>query len=100
MSQTIDTLAFVKMLRESGMAQSHAEAIATAVQECVVKELVTSADLDRAVDGLRRDLSHDMARMNADLSHQIVDMRRDLTIKLGGLLMAGVAALAVLIKLG
>ena len=96
MSLTIDTLAFVKMLRTGGIDPAHAEAIATAVQECVVKELVTTADLDRAVEGLR----HDIAKMNGDLTHQIADMRRDLTIRLGGLLMAGVAALAVLIKLG
>jgi hypothetical protein len=80
MAQTIDTLGYVKRLREAGIADKQAEAHAEAIRDFVMPELATKADIVR-------------------LEHQIERQTLTLTVRLGGLIILGVGALAALVRL-
>lgn len=77
MAYAFDTLGYAKRLREAGVATDHAEAHAEAAREFVMAELVTKTDLQAAIN-------------NQTLR---------LTVRLGGLMAAGIAALALLQRL-
>ncbi|KMO39337.1 hypothetical protein [Methylobacterium aquaticum] len=77
MAYAFDTLEYSKTLREAGIAPEHAKAHAAAAREFIMHEIVTKEDL----------------RLSQEL--QTLQM----TVRLGGIVAAGFAALAVLIKL-
>ena len=77
MAYAFDTLGYAKRLREAGVANDHAEAHAEAAREFVMAELVTKTDLQAAID----------------------TQTLRLTVRLGGLMAAGIAALALLQRL-
>lgn len=81
MAHTMDTLAFTKHLRAAGIAEKQAEAHAEAVREFVMPELATKADI-------------------AELKHLIERQTLALTVRLGGLIILGVGALATLQRFG
>lgn len=79
-----DTHAFVKELRSAGFSEEQAEAQATALtkvldtfQEAHIPSLATKADL--------RDLE--------------LRLKHDLTLRLGGMLVAGITLVATLVKI-
>ena len=78
MVYAFDTLSYSKALEKAGVSREHAEAHANATREFIMTELVTKADLNQAVERITLTL----------------------TIRLGGLLVAGIGALAVLSRLG
>ncbi len=78
---TFDTLKFVRKLRESGFEEKQAEGIADAFKEASSEaDFATKRDIER-LEGLMREIEQRM------------------TIKLGGMLMAGIAIVATLVKL-
>ncbi|MEH7904016.1 hypothetical protein [Rhizobium leguminosarum] len=77
MSIAFDTLGYAKRLRDAGMNQKTAEAHAEAARDFIMAELVTKTDLAAALDTLTLRL----------------------TTRLGGIMVAGVGALAIIIKL-
>jgi hypothetical protein len=77
MSIAFDTLGYAKRLREAGVNQKTAEAHAEAARDFIMAELVTKTDLAAALDTLTLRL----------------------TTRLGGIMVAGVGALALIIKL-
>ncbi|MDH6273593.1 hypothetical protein [Rhizobium leguminosarum] len=77
MSIAFDTLGYAKRLRDAGMNQKTAEAHAEAARDFIMAELVTKTDLAAALDTLTLRL----------------------TTRLGGIMVAGVGALALIIKL-
>ncbi|WP_306049220.1 hypothetical protein [Oceaniradius stylonematis] len=77
MTAHMDTLRFAQHMRESGMDQKQAEALANGIGDYIVSDLVTKDDLRDALD--RQTLR--------------------LTIRLGGLMIIGLGALAALIRL-
>lgn len=77
MSIAFDTLGYAKRLRDAGMNQKTAEAHAEAARDFIMAELVTKTDLAAALDTLTLRL----------------------TTRLGGIIVAGVGALAIIIKL-
>lgn len=77
MAYAFDTLGYSKALREAGIPTDHAEAHAQAAREFIMADLVTKEDLRLA------------------LELQTLQM----TVRLGGIVAAGFAALAALIKL-
>ena len=79
----VDTISFARKLRDAGVPADQAEAHALAIHS-YVQDFVTTEDLERAVTTIRGG---------------ITAMGQTLTIRLGGLIMAGVAALAAVIKL-
>ncbi len=78
-----DTLTYAKKLKEAGFTEQQAETQAEALRAVVEENLATKRDIEE----LRRDLLHEMKEMESRI-----------IIKLGGLLIAGVGALAVLMK--
>ena len=77
MAYAFDTLGYSKALREAGIPTDHADAYARADREFIMVDLVTKEDLRLALD------------------LQTLQM----TVRLGGIVAAGFAALAALIKL-
>lgn len=74
MAFAFDTLGFSKHLQDAGVARPQADAHAEAAQKFIMNELVTKADLSLALD----------------------NVKSSLTIRLGSMIAAGVAALAIL----
>ena len=80
MTFAFDTLAFSKRLRDKGVPQEQAEAHAEAIREFVMTDLATKADI-------------------RELRQEIHSLSLQLTVRLGGLIVVGIGALAALIKL-
>ena len=74
---TFDTLSYVKKLEKAGVPDAQAEAHAQAIAGLIDEELATKRDLKE----LEMRLKH------------------DLTVRLGGMLVAGIAIVAALVKL-
>ncbi|KAF0138103.1 MAG: hypothetical protein FD153_1515 [Rhodospirillaceae bacterium] len=90
---TFDTLRFVRTLRDAGVEERQAEAIADAVKEAASdSDLATKADLRTEVAAVRADLHTEVAAVKADL--QV--LKYELTIRMGGMIAAGVAVLAAM----
>ena len=77
MAFAFDTLGYAKHLESSGVDRKQAEAHAEAARQFIMTELVTKTDLQQALD------------------HQALQ----LTVRLGGLIAAGIAVLGVLLRL-
>ncbi|QIO64792.1 hypothetical protein [Rhizobium leguminosarum] len=77
MAIAFDTLGYAKRLRDAGVKPEMAEAHAEAARDFIMAELVTKTDLAAALDTLTLRL----------------------TTRLGGIMVAGVGALAIIIKL-
>jgi len=80
----MDTLGYAKRRRDAGIPQQQANAHAEATRDFVMAELVTKSDLQTAVQLLEAKIDAQTLR---------------LTVRLGGLLAAGIALLAALQKL-
>jgi hypothetical protein len=74
MAFTFDTLGYSKRLQDGGVPRPQADAHAEAARDFVMNELVTKADMALALDNLKLGL----------------------TIRLGSMIGAGIATLAVL----
>ncbi len=72
-----DTLAYAKKLKAAGFTEEQAEVQAEALAEVIDEQLATKRDI--------RDLE--------------MRLKHDLTIRLGGMLVAGIAIVATLVKL-
>ena len=86
---TFDTLKFANTLKAAGVPDKQAEAEANAFAEIIqiqVKDLATTADLDRQSEGLNReigdskkDLKQEIAEVRKDLKQEIADLRKEVT---------------------
>jgi len=74
---TFDTLAYAKKLKAAGFTEEQAEIQAEALSEIIEERLATKQDLNE---------------LELRLKH-------DLTLRLGGMLVAGIAIVATLVKL-
>jgi hypothetical protein len=77
MAWAFDTLGYSKRLREAGVPNPEAEAHAEAAREFIMGEVVTKTDMQAAMDTLTLRL----------------------TVRLGGMIAAGIGALALLQRL-
>lgn len=80
MAHAYDTLGFSKALQLAGIPGAQADAHAEAIRDKVMPELATKADI-------------------ADLKHAIERQSLLITVRLGGVVIVGVGALAALIRL-
>ncbi|WP_378952127.1 hypothetical protein [Mesorhizobium sp. ANAO-SY3R2] len=80
MAVAYDTLGYSKRLTAAGVSAKQAEAHAEAARDYLMPELATKADI-------------------AELKHLIERNALMVTVRLGGLMVVGVGALAALIKL-
>lgn len=112
----VDTISYARRLRDAGVSPEQAEAHALAMLG-YVQDLASKQDLDRAVAEIKADADRSNAALRSELTALVATLRNEqtasvaslrseiaamgqtLTIRLGGLLMAGVAALAAIIKL-
>ena len=89
---TFDTLKFVRKLRESGFEEKQAEGIADAFKEASFEaEFATKRDLKELETALKIDIDR--------LRHDMHEMEQRMVIKLGGMMVAGIAIVATLVKL-
>jgi hypothetical protein len=102
MAFAFDTLSYSRFLRERGVSQEHAEAHAEAARQFIMAELVTKQDLL----AVRQDLQSMAGQFDAKLNNlslhfdtKLENLSLRLTVRLGVLLVAGIGALAALIKL-
>lgn len=91
MAFAFDSLGYAQRLRGAGIPQDQAEAHAEAAREFIMAELATRHDL--AV------LRGDMDTLRRELEAKIETQTLRLTVRLGGMIALGIAALAALIKL-
>ena len=89
---TFDTLRFVERLKDSGIPEAQAKAIAEAVREAQGEaELATVRDL-RELGEL---LKHEIELVRRDLK----ELEQRMTIKLGAMVVVAVSIVAALVKL-
>lgn len=87
MSAAVDTLQVTKDLKAASFSEAQAEALARLLRErqtADYAELVTKKDLEQ---------------LRADIGGRVADLEQRLTIRLGGMILLGVGAVATLVKL-
>src|SRR5438105_1531012 len=108
-----DTLSYARFLRERGISQDHAEAHAEAARQFIMAELVTKPDLlavrqdlqtvrqdlQENLQAVRKELQKDVQNAIAHFDSKLDNFELRLTIRLGTLLVAGIGALAAVVKL-
>lgn len=94
---SFDTLQYAKKLKEVGVPERQAEVQAEAmkhqsdsVQEFIEQNLATKDDLMRMEERLNNRIT--------ETNNRIAEMGYKMTIRLGGMLVAGIIVLGVLIK--
>lgn len=93
-----DTLKFSRRLKEAGVPERQAEAEAEALAEVLevnLKELATAADMRHAEDRVEARI----ALLEQRLEGRFTELEQRMTIKLGGLMVVAVGAVATLVKL-
>ena len=89
---TFDTLRFVERLKDSGIPEAQAKAIAEAIREAQGEaELATVRDLRE----LGERLKHEIELVRRDLK----ELEQRMTIKLGAMVVVAVSIVAALVKL-
>jgi hypothetical protein len=97
-----DTLGYAKRLREGGVPNPQAEAHAEAAREFIMIELVTKQDLQVGMEPLRAAINALEARIDsveARLEAKIDTQTLRLTVRLGGIVAAGIGILALIQRL-
>ena len=93
-----DTLSYARRLKEAGVPDAQAEAMADATRELVVSDFASKADiaaLKADIAAVRAEIAAAEQRVMAAL--ETLGLR--LTVRMGGLIAVGVAVLAAIIKL-
>ena len=79
-----DTLAYAKKLKSAGFTEEQAEVQAEALAGLVNEQLATKRDLQE---------------LEIHLKHDLACLKHDLTIRLGGMMISGIAIVATLVKI-
>jgi hypothetical protein len=113
MALAIDTLVYAKRLREAGFSEQQAEGQAHALAAAMTDALATKQDLRElevrmearfaAVDArftyIERHLDTRFAEVSARFHGELANLERRVTLRLGGMIVAGVGVLSVLVTL-
>ncbi|MBF0538365.1 MAG: hypothetical protein HQL03_08960 [Nitrospirae bacterium] len=101
-----DTHVYVKKLKAVGFTEEQAEVQAEAMSGLIEEGLATKRDLREMEVLLKRDLKEletsfqrDMKELETSLKRDMKELELRLSIRLGTIMTAGVAAIAVLMKL-
>jgi hypothetical protein len=104
-----DTLKYSKRLKDAGVPDNQAEAEAEALKEVLadfaadkLQGNATSRDLKDLETAFKRDLTETETRLKHEIElmrMEARDLERRMTIKLGGLMVIAVGAVATLVKL-
>ena len=95
MAVALDTLAYAKRLREAGFSEVQAEGQAQALASAMTDSLATKQDL-RELE-VRMEARFDTIAARFDTS--LADRERRMTTRLGGMMVAGIGVVSVLVKL-
>lgn len=94
-----DTLEFAEQLKAAEFTDLQAKTLAKAVAAIVDERLVTKQDLQAMEVALRRDIKELEISTKHDVQAMELRLKHDLTLRLGAMLAAAVAIVAVLVKL-
>lgn len=83
-----DRLRYMDKLKSAGIPEAQARAHADAMDEALRESVATKSDINAA----RTDIRQEVARLEGRIDLAV----RDLTIRLGGMVVAGVAILAAI----
>ena len=95
MAYAFDTLGYAKRLRDGGVPDPQAEGHAEAAREFIMIELVTKQDLQVAINSLEARLGGRIDALQAAMETQTLR----LTVRLGGIVAAGIGILALIERL-
>jgi hypothetical protein len=90
-----DTLGYAKRLQEAGVPNLQAEGHAEAAREFIMIELVTKQDLQASINSLEARLGGRIDALQAAMETQTLR----LTVRLGGIVAAGIGILALIERL-
>jgi type VI protein secretion system component VasF len=90
---TFDTLSYARRLRQAGVPEPQAEAMADATRELVVQEFATKADLA----GIEQRIKSDLAALEQRLTAAMETLSLRLTVRMGVMLAAGLSLVVALI---
>ena len=93
---TFDTHKFVRRLQSAGFQAEQAEAVADAFRDAQEEgQLATHGD----IEGLTVELKREIERLETRMENGFESLEHRMTIKLGGLMVVAVSAVATLTKL-
>jgi hypothetical protein len=92
---TFDTLSYARRLRQAGVPEQQAEAMADATRELVVQDVATKADLAGIEQRLRADAAALEQRLTAAMDAQSLR----LTIRMGIMMAAGFSLMTAMLSL-
>ena len=95
MVYTFDSLGYARRLRDRGVPQEQAEAHAEAARDFIMAELVTTPDLQVALQAGIAPLERKIDKLETNIEN--LSLR--LTLRLGAMLVVAIGALATLLKL-
>jgi hypothetical protein len=116
MAVALDTLAYAKRLREAGFTEQQAEAQAEALATVMTDSVATKQDLREMemridarfaqvdarfaqVDGRFTRIDSRFEYAERHLDARLTDLEHRMTMRLGGLMVTGIGAVSVLVKL-
>jgi hypothetical protein len=121
MVYAMDTLGYAKRLRDAGVSQDQAEAHAEAARDFIMAELVTKTDLQTNLQVIKSELQTNLQVLKTDLEAKLQVVKTDLeaklqvvktelkgdlqametklTVRLGGLMAAGIVVVATIVKM-
>ena len=94
-----DTLAYAKKLKAAGFTDDQAEIQAQTLVEIIEERLATKQDLKELELSLKQDMKELELSLKQDIKELELRLKLDLTLRLGGMLVAGIAIVATLVKL-
>jgi hypothetical protein len=90
-----DTLSYARRLRQAGVPEQQAEAMADATRELVMQDVASTVDLS----GVEQRLKSDLAGLEQRLTAAIETQSLRLTVRMGLMLAAGLSLLAAVLRL-
>ncbi len=106
MGNVVDTLEYAKELRAAGVPEQQAEAQAKALSKAVSEGVVTREHFDltlermnHRIDTLEEKVNHRIDKLEEKFNHRIEQLEYRLTIRMGGMIVAAIAALAAIMRI-
>src|SRR5207244_5286569 len=103
---TFDTLSYARRLRQAGVPEQQAEAMADATRELVVQDVATKSDiaaveqrLKTEIVGVEQRLKTDIAALEQRLTAAIETSSLRVTVRMGIIVAAGLSLMTALIGL-
>lgn len=113
MSASFDTLSYARRMEAVGFTRAQAEALAEEQAKLIDERLATKADIallrsdirsdfDKVrveIEAIRASLARDIEQLRQETKANIELLRRDIVIRLGGIVIASVAAGSAIVTL-